>query len=72
MRALSITAFAVTALLLAWQSSEAAPARTQQLTGPQARSLGECVRIANDRGWRRGGEKGRLPFLRRCMQGKVG
>ena len=35
-----------------------------------ARALGECVRLANARGWSRPGEKGRLPFIRRCMQGK--
>lgn len=53
-------------LLLSWQSTDAAAASKQQ----HARSLGKCVGIANARGWSRAGEKGRWPFIRRCMDGK--
>jgi hypothetical protein len=65
MRALIIAVIAV-AMWLSWQATEAAPSSKQQ----QARGLGECVRLANARGWSRPGEKGRGPFIRRCMQGK--
>ena len=66
MRALAIAIIATVAISLSSQSIEAAPSSKQQ----QARGLGECVRLANARGWNRPGEKGRLPFIRRCMQGK--
>jgi hypothetical protein len=65
MRALIVTIIAAVAISLTWQTTDAAPSSKQQ-----ARSLGECVRLANARGWNRPGEKGRLPFIRRCMQGK--
>lgn len=66
MRTLIVTVIAAIAISLTWQASDAAPSSNQQ----QARNLGECVRLANTRGWNRPGEKGRLPFIRRCMQGK--
>jgi len=66
MRALIFGVIAAVAISLGWQATEAAPSSKQQ----QARSVGECVRLANARGWSRAGEKGRLPFIRRCMQGK--
>lgn len=66
MRALIVAIIAAIAISLGWQVSEAAPSSKQQ----QARGLGECVRLANARGWNRPGEKSRLPFIRRCMQGK--
>lgn len=67
MRSLIIVAIAATFnLLLSWQATDAAAASKQQ----QTRSLGQCVRIANARGWSRAGEKGRWPFIRRCMQGR--
>ncbi len=66
MRAFIVAVIAAVAMSLSWQATEAAPSSKQQ----QARGLGECVRLANARGWNRPGEKGRLPFIRRCMQGK--
>jgi hypothetical protein len=66
MRAFIVAVIATVAMSLSWQATEAAPSSKQQ----QARGLGECVRLANARGWNRPGEKGRLPFIRRCMQGK--
>jgi hypothetical protein len=66
MRTLIVTVIATVAISLAWQVVEAAPSSKQQ----QARALGECVRLANARGWNRAGEKGRLPFIRKCTQGK--
>jgi hypothetical protein len=66
MRTLMVTGIAAFLASLAWQASEAAPSSKQQ----QARALGECVRLANTRGWNRAGEKGRLPFIRKCMQGR--
>jgi hypothetical protein len=60
---------AVTAITLTSHTPQAAPS-SQQLQ-KQARSLGYCVRLANVRGWTRAGEKGRLPFIRRCMEGKI-
>ena len=67
MRALIFTAIAAVTISLTWQPTEAAPSNQQQ-----ARSWGECVQLANARGWNRYGEKGRLPFIKRCVQGKVG
>jgi len=69
MGALIFTTIAAVTISLSWQATEAAPSQQQQ---QQARSPGECVRIANVRGWSRAGEKGRLPFIRKCMQGRVG
>ena len=66
MRALIVAVIAAVAISLSWQATKAAPSSNQQ----QARAMGECVRLANARGWSRPGEKGRLPFIRRCMQGK--
>ena len=67
MRALAIPVLAAVTIALTWQVSDAAPSTKQQ----QARGLGECVRLANARGWNRAGEKGRLPFIRRCMEGRT-
>ena len=67
MRTLVFTTLAAIAISLGWQAAETSAAPKQQ-----ARSWGECVRLANARGWTRYGEKGRLPFIRRCAQGKVG
>jgi hypothetical protein len=66
MRAIIIAAAATLAISLAWQTTDAAASSNQQ----QARSLAECVRLANARGWNRPGEKGRWPFIKRCMQGR--
>jgi hypothetical protein len=66
MRTLVVAVIAAVAISLTWQATEAAPSSKQQ----QARALGECVRLANARGWNRPGERGRLPFIRKCMQGK--
>jgi hypothetical protein len=66
MRTFIVAVIAAVAISLGWQATEAAPSSKQQ----QARSLGECVRLANARGWSRPGEKGRLRFIRGCMQGK--
>jgi hypothetical protein len=68
MRTSAVGFIAAIAISLTWQVSDAAPSSKQQL----ARGLGDCLRMANARGWNRAGEKGRLPFIRRCMQGKVG
>jgi len=68
MRALILAVTAAVAISWAWQASDAAPASKQQ----QARNLGECVRLANARGWNRAGEKGRYPFIKRCMNDRVG
>jgi hypothetical protein len=68
MRALAIfSATAIIAFTLSWQSAVAAQSKQQQ-----ARGLGQCVQMANARGWYRAGEKGRWPFIKRCMQGGVG
>ena len=66
MRMLVGAAVAAVVTSLAWQGGEAAPLSKQL----QARGLGDCVRLANARGWNRPGEKGRLPFIRKCMQGR--
>jgi hypothetical protein len=67
MRSFVIVAIAATFTVLPrWQSTDAAAASKQQ----HIRSLGQCVHIANARGWSRAGEKGRWPFIRRCMEGK--
>ena len=66
MRPFIVAVITAAAISLTWQTTDAAPSSTQQ----QARSLGDCVRLANARGWSRAGEKGRWPFIRRCMQGK--
>jgi len=66
MRALVAVVTAAIAISLTWQATDAAPSSKQQ----HARNLGDCVRLANARGWSRAGEKGRWPFIRRCMQGK--
>jgi hypothetical protein len=67
MRALTVAVMTAIAISLTWQATDAAPSSKQQ---QHARSIGDCVRLANTRGWSRAGEKGRLPFIRRCMQGK--
>ena len=67
MRATIVAIIAATGMSLAWQTAEAASSSNQQ----QARSRGECVRLAKARGWSRAGEKGRRPFIRRCMQGRL-
>ena len=67
MRMLAIAVIAATAIMSSWPSTEAAAA-----PGQQARSLGECVRLANARGWNRRGEKGRWPFIKACMAGRAG
>jgi hypothetical protein len=66
MRSLIVAVMTAIAISLTWQATDAAPSSKQQ----HARSLGDCVRLANARGWSRAGEKGRLPFIRRCQQGK--
>ncbi len=66
MRVLVAAVLTAIAISLTWQATDAAPSSKQQ----HARGLGECVRLANTRGWSRPGEKGRLPFIRHCMQGK--
>jgi hypothetical protein len=68
MRAVLTAMIAATAILLTGQNTVAAPSSSQQ----QTRSLGECVRLANAHGWSRAGEKGRWPFIKRCMQGRAG
>ena len=60
----------VLAAILVWLTAPAADAASK--SGQQGRSLGECVQLANDRGWNRRGEKGRWPFIKACMQGRVG
>jgi len=62
-----VSAAAVIAFTLTSQSPAAAQSNQQQ-----ARSLGQCVKMANARGWSRAGEKGRWPFIKSCMQGRVG
>jgi hypothetical protein len=57
------------AITLTSHTPQAAPSSHQEQK--QVRSLGYCVRLANARGWTRAGEKGRLPFIRRCMEGKI-
>jgi hypothetical protein len=66
MRALVVAVMAAIAISLISQATDAAPSSKQQ----HARSLGDCVRLANARGWSRAGEKGRWPFIRRCQLGK--
>jgi hypothetical protein len=67
MRGLLVVTLAGFSVWMAQPSASAAPAGSQQV-----RSLGECVRIANARGWNRYGEKGRLPFIKACMRGRAG
>jgi len=68
MRAITfISASAIIAFMFTWQSPVAAQTKQQQV-----RSLGQCVQMANARGWSRAGEKGRWPFIKKCMQGGVG
>jgi hypothetical protein len=67
MHSLIFSAIAAFVISLAWQSPVAAQSKQQQ-----ARSLGYCVQLANARGWNRYGEKGRYPFIRKCMEGRVG
>jgi hypothetical protein len=62
-----ISVAAIIAFTLIWQSPVSAQSKQQQ-----ARGLGQCVQMANARGWSRAGEKGRWPFIKRCMQGRVG
>jgi hypothetical protein len=62
-----MSAAAIIAFAFAWQSPVAAQSNEQQ-----ARGLGQCVQMANARGWSRAGEKGRWPFIKKCMQGRVG
>lgn len=66
MRAITAIAFAAMALALTWQPIEAASLNSQQV-----RSVGECARLAKERGWTRPYEKGRWPFIKRCMAGKI-
>jgi hypothetical protein len=67
MRTLVVAVIAAGAISLTCQASEAAQSSKQQL----ARALGECARLANARGWNRPGERGRLLFIRKCMQGRL-
>ena len=64
MRALIIVAAAASVVSFAWQSPVEAQSKQ-----PQARTLGYCLHIANSRGWTTRGEKGRWPFIKRCMRG---
>jgi hypothetical protein len=70
MRAILMGAIAAFAMSLSWQATEAAPVQKQQ----SARTIQECLRLANVRGWTiRGGERDRLDrrrFIRGCMQGR--
>ena len=65
MCALVFAGLAAFAVAFIGQPADAASSQQQH-----ARSLGQCVKMANARGWSRPGEKGRLPFIRRCMQGQ--
>jgi len=64
MRSIAFVSAAAVAFTLMWQSPVGAQTNQQQ-----ARSLGQCVKMANARGWSRAGEKGRWPFIKKCMQG---
>ncbi len=57
MRALTVAVMTAIAISLTWQATDAAPSSKQQ----HARSLGDCVRLANARGWSRAGEKAACP-----------
>jgi hypothetical protein len=67
MRSITFISAAAIIAFTSWQSPVAAQSKQQQ-----ARSLGQCVQMANAQGWSRAGEKGRWPYIKRCMQGRVG
>jgi hypothetical protein len=67
MRTLVLSTAIAVLLSLGLQSPTAA-----QSTHHQARTLGHCLQLAKARGWVRAGEKGRYPFIRKCMEGRVG
>ena len=66
MRALIVAVMAAVAIALTWQATDAAPSSKQQ----QARSARRLRAPRQRARLVRAGEKGRLPFIRRCMQGK--
>jgi hypothetical protein len=70
MRAILMGTIAAFSISLSWQATEAAPAQKRQ----HARTIQECLRLANARGWttRAGDRRDRRRFLRGCMQGRVG
>ena len=56
-------------LLLTSGQAHAAPLAMKK-GYPYARGIGECVRLANARGWVRRGEPGRFKFIIDCRLGK--
>jgi hypothetical protein len=64
MRNAIVFAAALVAIVAAVSPADAAS------TGPMARSRGECVQLANERGWKRVPEFGRFAFIRGCRRGK--
>jgi len=66
MRAVTAVVVAAVAIALTWQSADAAQSSSQKV-----RSVGECGQLAKARGWTRPYEKGRWPFIKRCMEGRI-
>ena len=60
--------FVTAALAIAAVSTPGQTAPVQK--GKFVVSLGECVRLANARGWMRRGERGRYAFIMNCRRGK--
>jgi hypothetical protein len=57
-------------LILTSGQADAAPFIAMKKGYPYARGIGECVRLANARGWVRRGESGRFKFIIDCRLGK--
>jgi hypothetical protein len=65
--------WAVVGLLIALVAtpSDGAPLVMRKGDPSYVRGIGDCVKLANARGWKRYGERGRLKFILDCRRGRV-